>query len=95
MRVPVTVYLDTRVAYVHADQCMLYLNHVVAIMVPEFVRPKVASLPDLNTYRRMLLRALFVSWQTWKSTPNLLRVNGKRGSAHCITTIMRTLKSEW
>ena len=40
----VAVYLHTSVVYMYADQCMLYLNHVIAVVVAEFDRPKVAGL---------------------------------------------------
>ena len=42
------VYLHTSVVYMYADQCMLYLNHVIAVVVAEFDRPKVAGLPHPN-----------------------------------------------
>ena len=46
----VAVYLHTSVVYMYmyADQCMLYLNHVIAVVVVEFDRPKVAGLPHPN-----------------------------------------------
>ena len=44
----VAVYLHTSVVYMYADQCMLYLNHVIAVVVAEFDRPKVAGLPHPN-----------------------------------------------
>ena len=44
----VAVYLHTSVVYMYADQCMLYLNHVIAVVVAEFERPKVAGLPHPN-----------------------------------------------
>ena len=42
------MYLHTSVVYMYADQCMLYLNHVIAVVVAEFERPKVAGLPHPN-----------------------------------------------
>ena len=44
----VAVYLHTSVVYMYADQCMLYPNHVIAVVVAEFERPKVAGLPHPN-----------------------------------------------
>ena len=44
----VAVYLHTSVVYMYADQCMLYLNHVIAVVMAEFERPKVADLPHPN-----------------------------------------------
>ena len=73
----VAVYLHTSVVYMYADQCMLYLNHVIAVVVAEFDRPKVAGLPHPNAEANAVEGAIFVSRQTGKLKLNLLGVKGR------------------